>query len=52
MSCEKGYTEKVSIGEAKKQAENRTHTGDNNGQRPVMKDSSLKTEKGSFKVKG
>ena len=30
----------------------RGQTGDNNGQRPVQPESSVKTDRGSFKVKG
>jgi len=48
----KGYTESEKIGAAKKQAENRTSTGDDKGQRPVVQTKSVKTDKGSFKFKG
>jgi hypothetical protein len=36
----------------KQQAANRSQTGDNSGQRPVMTSNSVKTDKGSFTFKG
>ena len=46
----KGYTESQKF-DAKK-IENRGQTGDDKGQRPVQQSSSVKTAKGSFKMKG
>lgn len=46
----KGFTDQMKFDP--KKIENRGQTGDDKGQRPVQQSSTVKTDKGSFKMKG